>query len=96
MVQGDTKKGTFEMRSGSHVQLAPLRNRDLELQTTFGLLSLKRQVIIVQFLSINFFCWISSISVGFFKSSRFFMSPSICTNYLTRINNNNNNNNNIV
>ena len=26
----------------------------------------------VQFLSINFFCWISSIFVGFFKSSRFF------------------------
>jgi hypothetical protein len=33
-VQGDTKKGTFETRSGSHVQLAALRNRDLELQTT--------------------------------------------------------------
>ena len=34
-VQSDTKKtGTFEMRSGSHVQLAALRNRDLELQTT--------------------------------------------------------------
>ena len=28
------KTGTFEMRSGSHVQLAALRNRDLELQTT--------------------------------------------------------------
>ena len=28
------KKGTFEMRSGSHVQLAALRSRDLELQTT--------------------------------------------------------------
>jgi hypothetical protein len=28
------KKGNFEMRSGSHVQLAALRNRDLELQTT--------------------------------------------------------------
>jgi hypothetical protein len=27
------KTGTFEMRSGSHVQLAALRNRDLELQT---------------------------------------------------------------
>jgi hypothetical protein len=35
VVQDDTKKaGTFEMRSGSHVQLAALRNRDLELQTT--------------------------------------------------------------
>jgi len=26
------KTGTFEMRSGSHVQLVALRNRDLELQ----------------------------------------------------------------
>ena len=31
----------------------------------------------VQLLSIKFFCWISSIFVGFFKSSRFFVSP--CT-----------------
>ena len=31
----------------------------------------------VQFLSINFFSWISSIFVGFFKSSRFFVSPCI-------------------
>ena len=31
----------------------------------------------VQFLSISFFSWISSIFVGFFKSSRFFVSP--CT-----------------
>ena len=31
----------------------------------------------VQFLSINFFSWISSIFVGVFKSSRFFVSP--CT-----------------
>ena len=31
----------------------------------------------VQFLSINFFSWISSIFVGFFKSSRFFVSLSI-------------------
>ena len=31
----------------------------------------------VQFLSIIFFSWISSIFVGFFKSSRFFVSPSI-------------------
>ena len=51
-IQGDTKKtGTSEMLSGSHVQLAALRNRDLELQTT----SLKRQVVMVQFLSIKFF-----------------------------------------
>ena len=38
---------------------------------------LKRQVIMVQFLSINLFCWISSIFVGFFKSSCFL---SLCTN----------------
>ena len=31
----------------------------------------------VQFLSINFFSWISSIFVGFFKSSHFFVSPCI-------------------
>jgi len=35
VIEDDTKKkGTFEMRSGSHVNLAALRNRDLELQTT--------------------------------------------------------------
>jgi len=33
-IEGDQKTGTFEMRSGSHVQLAALRNSDLELQTT--------------------------------------------------------------
>ena len=73
------------MRSGSHVQLAALRNRDLELQTT----SLKRQVVMVQFLSIKFFCWISLIFVGFFKSSRSFcvtlylrcVIPVVCLNY---------------
>ena len=31
----------------------------------------------VQFLSINFFSWISSIFVGVFKSSRFFVSLCI-------------------
>ena len=35
----------------------------------------------VQFLSINFFFWISSIFVGFFKSSRFFVS--FCMSYRT-------------
>ena len=65
------------MHSGSHVQLAALRNRNLELQTTFGLLSLKRQVIMVQFLSINFFlldffnfCWV-------FQKFPFFVSPCL-------------------
>jgi len=32
----------------------------------------------VQFLSINFFSWISSIFVGFFKSSHFFVSQCVC------------------
>ena len=59
------------MRSGSHVQLAALRNRDLELQTT----SLKRQVVMVQFLSIIFFCWISSIFLGFSKVPAFLCHP---------------------
>ena len=37
----------------------------------------------VQFLSINFFSWISSIFVGFFKSSHFFVSLFIyiCLHY---------------
>jgi hypothetical protein len=66
------------MRSGSHVQLAALRNRELELQTTSPFSnhgSVERQVVMVQFLSIFFF--ISTIFVGFFKSSRFFVPP--CT-----------------
>jgi hypothetical protein len=74
------KTGTFEMRGGSHVQLAALQNRDLELQTTLPFSnhgSVERQVVMVQFLSIKFFCWISTIFVGFFKSSRFFVSSCI-------------------
>ena len=39
-----------------------------------------------QFLSINFFSWISSIFVGFFKSSRFFVSP--CTTDIYKNNTN--------
>ena len=35
----------------------------------------------VQYLSINFFSWISSIFVGFFKSSRFFC----VTLYMTKL-----------
>ena len=62
------KTGNFEMRSGSNVQLAALRNRDLELQTT----SPFSNHVMIQFLSIFFFFWISSIFVGFFKSSPFF------------------------
>ena len=37
----------------------------------------------VQFLSIIFFSWISSIFVGFFKSSRFFVSPCISVKQIT-------------
>jgi len=40
--------------------------------------SLKRQVVMVQFLSI-FFPWISSIFIGFFKSSHFLCHPVYCT-----------------
>ena len=36
-----------------------------------------------QFLSIIFFSWISSIFVGFFKSSRFFVSPCTCAGELS-------------
>ena len=43
-----------------------------------ALLSLKRQVLMVQFVN-KFFSWISSIFVGFFKSSRFLESP--CTRF---------------
>ena len=42
---------------------------------------LERQVVMVQFLSIHFFSWISSIFVGFFKSSHFFVS--LCTTTTT-------------
>ena len=35
----------------------------------------------IQFLSINFFSWISSIFVGFFKSSRFLVSLCILLDY---------------
>ena len=51
------------MRSGSPVQLAALRNWDLELQTT----SLKRQVLMVQFLSIQFFVGFLQFLLGFLK-----------------------------
>ena len=51
-----------------------LRYREPRHFSNHGL-DLKRQVIIFQFLSINFCFWISSIFVGFFKSSRFFVSP---------------------
>ena len=40
----------------------------------------------IQFLSINFFFWISSIFVGFFRSSRFFCHPVYNVNmYVVRL-----------
>ena len=59
------------MRSGSHVQLAALRNRDLELQTT----SLKRQVVMVQFVSIKFFFGFLQFLLGFSKLPVFLCHP---------------------
>jgi len=77
-IQGDTKKRKLlkcvvaAMYGRQHCGTGTLSYRQ-----PFGLLSLKRQVIMVQFLS-NFFCWISSIFVGFFKSSHFFfVSPCV-------------------
>jgi len=65
------------MSSGSHVQLAALWNRNLELQTTFGLLSLKRQVIMVQFL-VNKICLMDFFNFcRVFQKFPFFVSPCI-------------------
>ena len=61
------------MRSGSHVQLAALRNRDLELQTTSPFSnhgSVERSTACFRHKNVSIF-------VGFFKSSRFFVSPCI-------------------
>jgi hypothetical protein len=67
------------MRSGSHVQLAALRNRDLELQTTSPFSnhgSVERWTA---------FCRHKTFyMVGFLQSFRFFVSLCI-TKYLTRI-----------
>jgi hypothetical protein len=68
------------MRSGSHVQLATLRNRDLELQRTSPFSnhgSVERSTACC--LAIKF-CWISSIFVAPFKSSRvyFFIFLFFC------------------
>jgi hypothetical protein len=61
------------MRSGSHVQLVALRNRDLELQTTspFSNLVIMDQWNGQQSAVAIKFCWIFSIFVGSFKSSLF-------------------------
>jgi len=68
------RTGTFEMLSDSHVQLAALRNRDLELQTTLpssnhGTVerSVSSHGVIGPYLYLQ-----EVIFVGFFKSSRFF------------------------
>ena len=61
-VQSDTKKtGTFEMRSGSHVQLAALRNRALELQTTSPFSnhgSVERSTACFRHKNVLQFCWV--------------------------------------
>jgi hypothetical protein len=65
------------MRSGSHVQLAALRNRDLELQTTSPFSnhgSVERQVVMVQFLSIIFFGFLQFL-LGFSKVPVFLCRP---------------------
>ena len=64
-------KGTFEMRSGSHVQLAALRNRDLELQTTLPF----SNHIMVQFLSVTFFVGFLQFLLGFSKVPVFLCLP---------------------
>jgi hypothetical protein len=63
------KTGTFEMRSGSNVQFAALRNRDLELQPCHLVImdqwnGQQRAVAIKMF-----------YIFGFFKSSRFLGHP---------------------
>jgi hypothetical protein len=69
------KTGTFEMRSGSHVQLAALRNRDLELQTTSPFSnhgSVERWTACCRHKNV-LHAWISSIFVGFSKVPVFFI-----------------------
>jgi hypothetical protein len=67
------------MRSGSHVQLAALRNRDLELQTTSPFSnhgswnSQQHAVTIKMFYMFGFLqiCWV-------FQKFPFFLSPCTC------------------
>jgi hypothetical protein len=62
------------MRSGGHVQLAALRNRDIELQTTSPFSnhgSVERSTVCYRHKNV-LHVWIYSIFVGFFKSSHFF------------------------
>jgi hypothetical protein len=79
-IQGDTKKRELlkcvvaAMYTWQHCGTGTLSYRQPRHLVIMDH-SLKRQVVMVQFLSINFFCWISSIFVGFFKSSRFFVPP---------------------
>jgi hypothetical protein len=67
------------MRSGSHVQLAALQNRNLELQTTSPFSnhgSVERSTACCHHKNV-LHVWISSIFVRVFKSSLFFLSPCI-------------------
>jgi hypothetical protein len=66
------------MPGGSHVQLAALQNRDLELQTTSPFSnhgSVERQVVMVQFLSVFFFFGILQFLLGFSKVPIFLCHP---------------------
>jgi hypothetical protein len=76
------------MRSGSERMHTWRRTPSTEVifkHWKCGLLSLKRQVVMVQFLSIIFFYWISSIFVGFFKSSRFFLCHPVISRYWSQL-----------
>jgi len=79
-VQGDTKKRELLIRvvaamySWQHCGTGTLSYRQPHHFSNHGS-DLKRQVIMVQFLSIIFFCWIYSIFGGFFKSPRFLCHP---------------------
>jgi len=79
---GDTKKRELlkcvvaAMHSWQHCRTGTLSYRQPRHFSNHGS-DLKRQVIMVQFLSIIFFCWISSIFVGFFKSCRFFFCVTV-------------------
>ena len=90
-VQGDTKKWELlkcivaAMYSWQHCGTGTLSYRQPRHFSNHGS-DLKRQVIMVQFLSINFFCWISSIFVGLFKSSRFFLCHPVVTNFISCVN----------
>jgi hypothetical protein len=69
------------MRSGSHVQLAALRNRDLELQTTSPFSnhgSVERSTAYCRHTFLQFL-------LGFSKVPVFFLSPCVCRNMVRSV-----------